>query len=112
MCYCDLMTDWPAFNLESDHETLSILHLAAQMLGKIRVANAPWVNHGWHVALQPVASGFEALPTGSGDGRTFTLRLDLCEHAIVLWVSNQDRDQVSLEAGSIAAIHSQLRAML
>lgn len=82
------------------------------MLGKIRVAHAPWTNHGWHVALQPVANGFETLSTASGDGRTFTLRLDLCEHAIVLWVSDEARDQLSLELGSIAAIHAELVTML
>ena len=56
------MTAWPELNVERDHETLAILHLAAQMLGKIRVANAPWVNHGWHVALQPNARGLGILP--------------------------------------------------
>lgn len=106
------MSDWPELSIDRDHATLAVLHLAAQMLGKIRVAHAPWVNHGWHVALQPVANGFETLPTASGDGRTFTLRLDLCAHAIVLWVSDEHRDQVSLELGSIAAIHAQLVAML
>ena len=59
------------------------------MLGKIRVAHAPWANHGWHVALQPRANGLETLPTAAGDGRTFTLVLDLCRHAIVLWVSDE-----------------------
>jgi hypothetical protein len=106
------MSDWPELSAERDHETLAIIHLAAQMLGKIRVAHAPWTNHGWHVALQPVANGFETLATATGDGRTFTLRLDLCEHAIVLWVSDHSRDQVSLQLGSIASIHSKLVEML
>src|SRR5207245_6082014 len=48
-----VMSDWPELSVEHDHETLALLHLAAQMLGKVRVAHAPWVNHGWHVALQP-----------------------------------------------------------
>jgi hypothetical protein len=78
------------------------------MLGKIRVAHAPWVNHGWHVALQPAANGFETLATAAGDGRTFTLRLDLCEHSIVLLVSDHSRAEISLELGSIKAIHAQL----
>ena len=106
------MSDWPELSVERDHETLALLHLAAQMLGKIRVAHAPWTNHGWHVALQPSARGFSILPTGSGDGRTFTLALDLCRHAIVLWVSDGSREEVPLNAGSIAALHGRLVAML
>lgn len=106
------MSDWPELNVERDHETLALLHLAAQMLGKIRVAHAPWTNHGWHVALQPRANGLETLPTAGGDGRTFTLVLDLCRHAIVLWASDESREEVPLNAGSIAALHSRLIAML
>src|SRR5215208_3985503 len=106
------MSDWPELTAERDHETLALLHLAAQMLGKIRVAHAPWTNHGWHVALQPRANGLETLPTAAGDGRTFTLVLDLCRHAIVLWVSDESREEVPLNAGSVAALHSRVVAML
>lgn len=107
-----MASDWPAFDVERDSPTLALLHLASQMLGKIRVAHAPWMNHGWHVALQPRPSGFETLPTASGDGRTFTLRLDLCHHAIVLWASDETRDQIPLDLGSIAAIHGALVGLL
>ncbi len=102
------MSDWPELSVERDHETLSILHLAAQMLGKIRVAHAPWVNHGWHAALQPNARGLAALPTAASGGRTFTLTIDLCRHAMVLWVSDGSREEVPLNAGSVAALHRRL----
>ena len=106
------MSDWPELNVERDHETFALLHLAAQMLGKIRVAHAPWMNHGWHVALQPNARGLSALPTAASGGRTFTLTLDLCRHAIVLWVSDGSREEVPLNAGSVAALHRRLIDML
>jgi hypothetical protein len=106
------MSDWPELSATRDHETLAILHLAAQMLGKIRVAHAPWTNHGWHVALQPNARGLATLPTAAGDGRTFTLTLDLCRHAMVLWVSDGSREEVPLNAGSVAALHRRLIAIL
>ena len=82
------------------------------MLGKLRVAHAPWMNHGWHVALQPNARGLGILPTAASDGRTFTLTLDLCRHAIVLWVSDGSREEVPLNAGSVAALHKRLVAIL
>jgi hypothetical protein len=102
------MSDWPVLSVEKDHETFSLLHLAAQMLGKIRVAHAPWVNHGWHVALQPNARGLSTLPTAASGGRSFTLTLDLCRHAIVLWVSDGSREEVPLNAGSVTALHRRL----
>jgi Family of unknown function (DUF5996) len=38
--------------------------------------------------------------------------LDLCRHAIVLWASDESREEVPLNAGSIAALHGRLVAML
>ena len=106
------MSHWPELSVERDHETLAILHLASQMLGKIRVAHAPWMNHGWHVALQPNARGLGILPTAASGGRTFTLTLDLCRHAIVLWISDGGREELPLNAGSIAALHRRLVDLL
>jgi hypothetical protein len=106
------MSDWPELSVERDHETLALLHLAAQMIGKIRVAHAPWTNHGWHVALQPNARGLGTLPTAASGGRTFTLTLDLCRHAIVLWISDGGREEVPLNAGSVAALYRRLIAIL
>ena len=76
------MSNWPELSVERDHDTLAVLHLAAQMLGKLRVAHAPWVNHGWHVALQPNARGLGILPirfswgTAETAGRTLRDALD------------------------------------
>jgi hypothetical protein len=82
------------------------------MIGKIRVAHAPWMNHGWHAALQPNARGLGIMPTTASGERTFTLTLDLCRHAIVLWISDGGREELPLNAGSIAALHKRLVAML
>lgn len=106
------MSDWPELSVERDHKTLAVLHLATQMIGKIRVAHAPWMNHGWHVALQPNARGLGILPTAASGGRTFTLTLDLCRHAIVLWISDGGREELPINAGSIAALHRRLVDML
>lgn len=106
------MSRWPPLTVERDHETLAVLHLASQMLGKLRVAHSPWTNHGWHVALQPNARGLATLPTAAGDGRTFTLTIDLCRHAIVLWISDGGREELPLNAGSIAALHRRLTGIL
>ena len=106
------MSNWPKLDPVRDHETVATLHLASQMLGKIRVRHAPWTNHGWHVALQPNARGLSTLPTAAGDGRTFTLALDLCRHAIALTTSGGEREELPLDAGNISALHAGLVAML
>jgi len=107
-----VMSQWPELSVERDSKTLAILHLTAQMLGKLRVSHASWLNHGWHVALQPNARGLSTLPTAASGARTFTLTLDLCRHAVVLWVSDGSREEVPLNAGSIAALHGRLIGIL
>jgi len=99
-------------DVEHDHETLALLHLVSQMLGKIRVAHAPWVNHGWHVTLRPNASGLATLPTAASGGRTFTLALDLCSHGIALRVSNGASDLIPFAGKSVAQLQSELIALL
>lgn len=106
-----MMEHWPELSHARDGETFAILHLASQMLGKMRVAHAPWVNHGWHVTLHPVAEGLAIEPIAGPDGN-FTLTLDLVRHAIVLHVGDGERDLLPLDLGSIAALHHNLVAML
>ena len=106
-----MSTPWPALDVVRDQPTFATLHLVSQMLGKLRVAHSPWVNHGWHATLHPVAEGLAIEPIAAPD-LTFTLTLDLCRHAIVLRAADGERDIFPLDLGSIAAIHHQLVAML
>jgi hypothetical protein len=106
------MSEWPSLTVERDHGTLALLHLVSQMLGKIRVAHAPWVNHGWHVTLRPHARGLATLPTAASDGRTFTLALDLCSHGIALQVSDGASDLIPFAGKSVAQIQLELIALL
>jgi hypothetical protein len=106
------MTDrWPELSVKRDSPTFAILHLVSQMLGKLRVAHSTWVNHGWHVTLHPVPEGLAIEPIVEG-GHSFSLALDLTRHAIILHVGDGEVDQLSLDLGSIAAIHHNLIAML
>ena len=104
---------WPEFIVERDSPTIGFLHLASQMPGKLRVTHAPWVNHGWHVTLHPTGEGLATAATASGDGRTFTILLDLCNHGFSVNVSDGSHDRIGFEDGmSIADLHSAFVTML
>lgn len=106
-----MQTPWPELDVARDQPTFATLHLVSQMLGKLRVAHAPWVNHGWHVTLHPRPDGLAIMPIAAG-GRTFTLDLDLCRHRIALRTSDGTSDAVALRPSSIATLHGELVAML
>ena len=105
------MIRWPDLNHARDGETFALLHLASQMLGKLRVAHSPWVNHGWHATLHPVAEGLAIEPIASAQG-SFTLTLNLARHAIVLHCGDGERDLLPIDLGSVAALHRTLIGML
>ena len=105
------MSNWPELDVTRDSATFATLHLASQMLGKLRVAYAPWVNHGWHVTLHPTAYGLVAPPIAA-NSRSFTLAIDLCRHAITLANSDGARDEIPFAGQTVAELHRDLIAML
>src|SRR5687768_9981620 len=42
---------WPELPYAAWKDTYATLHLWTQMVGKIRLAQTPWLNHSWHVVL-------------------------------------------------------------
>lgn len=105
------MTRWPKLDPRTDADTWALLHLASQMLGKLRVAHSTWVNHGWHATLHPVPEGLAIEPISAGT-TSYSLTLDLARHAIVLHVGDGEVDRLPLDLGSVAALHHALVAML
>ena len=103
---------WPILDPERDGETFALLHLASQMLGKLRLRHSTWQNHGWHLTLRPRADGLTVLPTATGDGRSFTLTLDLCAHGVALGVSDGRRELLPFAGKTIADLHRELVATL
>ena len=102
---------WPELDVARDQPTFATLHLVSQMLGKLRIAHAPWVNHGWHATLRPRPDGLAIEPTEAG-ALNFTLMLDLCRHHVALQTSDGRSDAVPLRPATIAELHSELIFML
>jgi hypothetical protein len=67
---------WPELPYAAWHDTCSTLRLWTQMVGKIRLAQTPWVNHSWHVALYVTARGLTTSPIPYGAG-AFEVRFRL-----------------------------------
>ena len=55
-------TNWPELAFEDLKDTLETVQLWAQIIGKIRLIQTPWINHSWHVTLYVSSRG---LTTGS-----------------------------------------------
>ena len=58
---------WPALPLSSWQDTCETLHMGTQIVGKVRLALAPYINHWWQVPLYVNARGLttSTIPYGS-----------------------------------------------
>ena len=52
---------WPALPFAAWKDTAATLQLWTQVVGKVRLALTPWLNHSWHVALYVTARGLDHL---------------------------------------------------
>jgi hypothetical protein len=78
--------DWPPLPLDAWRATKDTLHRYCQMLGKVRLALAPFRNHWWHVTLHIDPRGLTPTtgPIPVGDGRVAEIRLNLRDHGVEL----------------------------
>src|SRR5207248_1229774 len=69
--------------LEEWKDTYATLHRWTQIVGKIRMARSPWINHSWHVTLYLTARGLTTSPLWHG-ARTFQIDFDFIDHRLLI----------------------------
>src|SRR6201992_1885246 len=108
------LTSWPELPLAAWRESYETLHLWTQVVGKIRYARSPWLNHSWHVALYVTSRGLTTSPIPDGI-RTFQIDFDFFDHALKISTSDGAQRQFALAgqsvAGFYAAVMSDLAAL-
>jgi hypothetical protein len=102
---------WPALPLESWQDTYSTLHMWTQIVGKIRLALSPLVNHWWNVPLYVNARGLTTSMIPYHDAK-FELSFDFIDHRLWLNTSDGQRKSLSLEPRSVAEFYKQVMDML
>jgi hypothetical protein len=98
---------WPALPLEAWSDTCATLHLWTQIVGKIRLAQSPWVNHGWSVTLYVTPRGLTTSPIPYGT-RVFQIDFDFTDHRLLIQTSDGGTGAVALRPQSVASFYGQL----
>jgi hypothetical protein len=97
-------TLWPPLPYDAWKDTCSHLHLMTQIVGKVRLAQTPWVNHSWHVALYVTARGLTTGAIPHGD-RIFDIAFDFIAHELHIRTSNGGERVLKLQPQSVASFH-------
>jgi Family of unknown function (DUF5996) len=92
---------WPALPLAEWQDTYATLHMWTQVVGKIRLAQTPLVNHWWNVPLYVTARGLttSAMPYGA---RTFEIEFDFIAHELLIKCDDGATETIALVPRSVA----------
>jgi hypothetical protein len=103
--------DWPALPLAEWIETRDTLHMWLQIVGKIRLRLAPFLNHSWNTTLYVTARGLTTSPMPHR-GPVFQIDFDFLDHRLLVRSSDGQTGGFPLEAQSVAAFYARLMAEL
>jgi hypothetical protein len=102
---------WPELPAAAWRDTRATLHLWTQVIGKIRLAQTPWLNHSWHVTLYVTAYGLTTGPIPYGAGE-FQIDFDFIDHMLWLRTSDGRFRQVVLRPTAVADFYAAVMAAL
>lgn len=105
------MEAWPELPYSAWSETCATLHLWTQVVGKIRLAQTPWLNHSWHVPLYISARGLTTSPIPYGT-RAFEIQFDFCEHVLAIDVCDGGTRRLPLRPQSVADFYDAVMSAL
>ncbi len=102
---------WPELPLPSWQDTYATLHMWTQIVGKVRLALSPRVNHWWEVPLYVSAAGLATSPIPYAGGM-FEIEFDFIHHQLVIRTSQDTRQTIALRARSVAEFYREVMAAL
>ena len=103
--------DWPDLPLAAWAGTCATLHLWTQVVGKIRLAHAPMVNHWWQVPLYVTCRGLTTSPIPYG-ARSFQIDFDFIDHKFEIRTSNGEIEAFALGPRSVADFYAEVMGRL
>jgi hypothetical protein len=102
---------WPALPFDAWGPTCDTLHMWTQIVGKVRLALAPHVNHWWQVPLYVSARGLTTTAMPFRDS-TFEMEFDFIDHVLAIRTCDGNVRSVALEAKPVAAFYREVMASL
>jgi hypothetical protein len=102
---------WPALPQAAWNDTCATLQLWMQIVGKIRLALTPPINHTWNVTLYPTVRGLTTSPMPHGT-QMLQIDFDFIDHVLLLQTSEGDRRTIPLKPMTVADFYQQIMTAL
>jgi hypothetical protein len=98
---------WPALPQSEWADTCATLQLWMQIVGKIRLALTPHINHTWNVTLYPTIRGVTTSPMWCGN-RALEIDFDFLEHRLCVATGEGAESTIALEPMSVASFYGRV----
>lgn len=98
---------WPSLDLHEWVATRDTLHMWLQIIGKVRLALSPPINHSWHATLYVTSRGLTTSPIPHGD-REFQIDLDFIDHRLSVSANDGRIGGFALEPQTVANFYQRL----
>ena len=102
---------WPDLPYEAWRDTAATLHLWTQIIGKVRLALTPWVNHSWQVPLYVSTRGLTSSPMPV-EGELLELEFDFLAQRLLGRSSRGAEHSFALEPQTVADFYARVRVLL
>ncbi len=103
---------WPAVPVAAWQDTRDTLHRWTQVVGKLKLALAPEVNHWWQVPLYVSARGLTTSLVPRRGGPGLEVVFDLTDHRLQIETTAGAVRRMALEPRSVADFHAEFHARL
>lgn len=102
---------WPSIPLEEWQDTYATLHMWTQVIGKIRLAQTPLINHWWNVPLYVTARGLTTSPIPYHE-RTFQIDFDFIDHQLLIVITDGANATIPLVPRSVSQFYREVMQTL
>lgn len=102
---------WPELPLDAWKDTCTTVHLWTQIVGKVRLALSPHINHWWEVPLYVNSRGLTTSPIPYAN-RAFEVQFDFLEHRLFITVNDGQAKSIPLRPQSVAAFYAEFMSAL
>src|SRR5580658_2430976 len=109
--YSPTRNPWPELPLDAWQDTYATLHMWTQIVGKVRLALTPLINHWWEVPLYVNARGLTTSAIPYADG-IFEIQFDFVEHKLQIQTSWGSSKALPLKPQSVADFYAAFMSAL
>ena len=102
---------WPDLPFAAWSDTCDTLQLWTQIVGKVRIAVTPLINHWWNATFVVTARGLAA-PAMPYAGGTFDIIFDFANHRLVIETSDCRAESFALEPMAVADFYAEFMRRL